>query len=247
MRKGITHIDNSLGTGRLPAVALVDTGIPGRTASLARRNRFRVQRNATFRVVRDRVAANGITHGSVCAEAILRECCAVSLYGVRVFDSRHCCDPRMVASAIRWSLRHGIDIINLSLGTTSTHYVRALEQACDMAAAEGVILVAPMKNREQVCYPACIPSVLSVIGVPTIAEHDLRLTGQKVPAIEGGIGIKVSSGRYYAGSSITCARVTGRIAQILYREGQRIPVAAILARLSSRRKTAKTRSPDNHR
>lgn len=68
--------------------------------------------------------------------------------------------PVDVARAIRWAVKHGADVINISLALN----VEDVNEAVDDAAAAGVVVVAAAGNRtEPLCiYPAAQPSVICV-------------------------------------------------------------------------------------
>ena len=78
-----------------------------------------------------------------------------------------------VIKAIDYAVDKGADVINMSLGTEG--YNLALKNACDKAAARGVILVAAAGNEAQMGnpaeYPASFDSVVSVGSVGRDGAH----------------------------------------------------------------------------
>jgi type VII secretion-associated serine protease mycosin len=88
---------------------------------------------------------------------------------VRVLDARNLYeDDRVVADAVRWSVDHGADVINLSLGSAVDS--AALADAIDYAFERDVVVVACTGNKDpdkqnEVWYPAREPGVLAVTGL----------------------------------------------------------------------------------
>jgi serine protease len=70
-----------------------------------------------------------------------------------------------ISDAIKYAADQGVDIINLSLGSSSTS--TTLEAACTYAYEKGVFIVAAAGNEDTSteCYPAAYSSVLSVGAV----------------------------------------------------------------------------------
>ncbi|NUR30957.1 MAG: type VII secretion-associated serine protease mycosin, partial [Catenulispora sp.] len=95
---------------------------------------------------------------------------------VRVLDSRNRYDDaRVVANAVRWSVDHGAEVINMSLGGTVES--PELADAIDYAFEKDVVVVACTGNEsppaaDAMWYPAREPGVLAVTGL----EHDDRNT-----------------------------------------------------------------------
>ncbi|MDN4612499.1 S8 family serine peptidase [Arthrobacter burdickii] len=71
--------------------------------------------------------------------------------------------------AVRWAVDNGADVINMSLGSTSTAWPESWDQAFLYAEQHDVVIVAAAGNRAggltQVGAPATIPGVLAVAGL----------------------------------------------------------------------------------
>ncbi|PSK65189.1 Thermophilic serine proteinase [Micromonospora sp. MH33] len=100
--------------------------------------------------------------------------------------------PAEIGRAIRWSVDHDADVINLSLVTLDDP---ALKAAVDYALGKGVILVAAAGNRQenqqdQPAYPAAYPGVIAVAGVDENGEHvGSSVTGDYVDIAAPGLNI----------------------------------------------------------
>ncbi|WP_051476877.1 S8 family serine peptidase, partial [Arthrobacter sp. Br18] len=74
-----------------------------------------------------------------------------------------------IPTAVRWAVDNGADVINMSLGSTSTTWPESWDEAFLYAEQQDVVIVAAAGNRAggltQVGAPATIPGVLSVAGL----------------------------------------------------------------------------------
>ncbi|HEX2016745.1 MAG TPA: S8 family serine peptidase [Solirubrobacteraceae bacterium] len=100
----------------------------------------------------------------------------VRLMPVRVLDAQGEGDASTIAAGVRFAVRHGARIINLSLEFSSdvtSHEIPQLISALSVAKRRGVLVVAASGNEghSTVAYPARARSVLSV-GATT--EHGCR-------------------------------------------------------------------------
>lgn len=79
----------------------------------------------------------------------------------------------IVASAIYYATDHGADVINLSLGTTSSNAGVTLADSIAYAADKGVIIVAAAGNfgSTATCYPAGNSNVIGVASVDSSLER----------------------------------------------------------------------------
>lgn len=92
---------------------------------------------------------------------------AVSLYAVKVLDSKGSGSISTIIEGIQWAMDNDIHIINMSLGTFE--YSVALEQICNEAYASGILLIAAAGNSgnasgtgANINYPALFDSVMAV-------------------------------------------------------------------------------------
>ena len=99
-------------------------------------------------------------HGTACAGIILGKAPAASIYSVRIFDQSLSADGSVLVAALRWCLEAGMDVVNLSLGTTDPSFRRPLAGVAREAAGAGVILVSAEHNEGLESYPAVLPDVV---------------------------------------------------------------------------------------
>lgn len=102
-------------------------------------------------------------HGTAVAGVIRTKAPEVELYAVRVFDRELRTHAAVVAAAIRWAVEHGMQVVNISLGTERQEHRELLQEACDEACRRGVMLVAASEDERE-CFPASFAGVIAVAG-----------------------------------------------------------------------------------
>src|SRR5271165_5065368 len=79
------------------------------------------------------------------------------LYAVKVFHRKLLTNAETLARAIRWCAQHGIEWINLSLGTANAGHAGLLQASVDEATANGATLVSAFE-----WFPGNLPPVIPV-------------------------------------------------------------------------------------
>ena len=105
-----------------------------------------------------------IGHGTAVAGAIREKAPDAELYAVKVFDRALTTNIETIIKAIDWCVAHGMDIINLSLGTNNEDHRRVIEQAVARATEKGLALVAAREMLDRTSLPGCLPSVIGVMA-----------------------------------------------------------------------------------
>ncbi|HEU4658943.1 MAG TPA: S8 family serine peptidase [Capillimicrobium sp.] len=117
-----------------------------------------------------------------------------SVMPVRVLDSAGYGRPRDIRAGLRFAVRHGADVVNLSLEfgpTTRAREIRGLMRTLAWARRRGVLVVAPSGNegRRRVALPARAAGVVAV-GATTkrgcLADYSNRGRGLDLVAPGGG-------------------------------------------------------------
>lgn len=116
---------------------------------------------------------------------------ACELVIARVFPSEGVATVDMIAEGILWCVEQGCRVVNLSLSVSGD--AKAIRDACEVAEAAGVFVVAAVGNfgyRHEVQWPAAYPTVMGVgsvdsDGVPSKfsaagPECDVVAPGEKV-------------------------------------------------------------------
>ena len=96
-------------------------------------------------------------HGTACAGIIRRAAPDAALWSVRVLGSRLTGKGVVFAAGLRWAIREGARVINLSLSTGREDYFGLFHEIADEAAFAGVVLVCAANNVPAPTYPASSP------------------------------------------------------------------------------------------
>nr|WP_245601647.1 type VII secretion-associated serine protease mycosin [Hamadaea tsunoensis] len=164
------------GTG--VTVAVIDSGVDGQHPDLV----GQVLKGNDFVAPGGDGQSDAVGHGTTVAgliagrgddkRGVLGLAPGAKILPVRVLDSRNRYDDaRVVANAVRWSVDHGAEVINMSLGGTVAS--PELADAIDYAFEKDVVVVACTGNEsppaeDTMWYPAREPGVLAVTGL----QHD---------------------------------------------------------------------------
>jgi len=190
--------------------------------------------------------ADHLGHGTAVAAAIREKAPQVELFAVRVFDRTLATTGEALVRAIEWSAEQGVQIINLSLGTTNQDHASRLGAAVAQAAARGAIVVSPAPQPDTPWLPGGLPGVVAVEVDWECPRDECHVS---VGDEDGGGGqgggsrIRVSASGYprpipgvppernFSGPSFAVANATGFLALVL--EGAPVRSIAALADLLS--------------
>lgn len=101
-------------------------------------------------------------HGTAVTAAIQEKAPDAECVPVRVFHEGLKTTGYALITAIDWATAQGVDIINLSLGSTNPGHAAAFASAVERARDAGAIVVAPNAVEGTPCYPGALEGVLSV-------------------------------------------------------------------------------------
>jgi subtilisin family serine protease len=101
-------------------------------------------------------------HGTAVTAAIQEKAPDADVYAVKVFDDALRTTGVALLAAMDWCIVNGMDIVNLSLGSTNPAHEPAFGEAARRAEAAGVLLVAARSADGAACYPGSLPTVLGV-------------------------------------------------------------------------------------
>lgn len=168
-------------TGAGVRVALIDSGINPRhphVGTVVGGVAFSLAADGTLHHSKDYIDRRG--HGTALAGIVRAKAPQVALYAVKIFrDPRTPNDPLTTAfpvleAGLCWAIEHGMQIVNLSLGTTNPAHRPRLQVLVAQAHAAGVLLVSSAPPGQTNVLPAALPGVIGVAGDEACQWHEHR-------------------------------------------------------------------------
>lgn len=102
-------------------------------------------------------------HGTAAAAAIHEKAPAAAIHVVKVFDQQLATTVPTLIRAIDWSIEHGMQIVNLSLGTAHDFREDELRPVVGRAVDAGVLLVSAHEFESQLWFPGSMPGAVGVV------------------------------------------------------------------------------------
>lgn len=153
-------------------------------------------------------------HGTAVTAAIQEKAPDAEILSVRVFREALRTTAAALVAAIDWCVERQVDIVNLSLGSTTAAHRAAFAGAVARADAAGVAVVAARAADGVPCLPGALPGVIGV-GVDWECPRDRYRLGAEGFAASGyprpipGVALR----RNLYGISFAVAQMTGFAAQ----------------------------------
>ena len=218
-------------TGTGVTVAVVDSGIDAAhpaVGSVERAVALRWDSETSQVITAEGPHDDLFGHGTACAGIIRRAAPDAALWSVRVLGSKLTGKGLVFAAGLRWAIKEGARVVNLSLSTGREDYFGLFHEIADEAAFAGVILVCATNNVPAPTYPAQFSSVISV------AAHDgqdpFGIDANPAPPTDfgaPGIDVRVpwlsGSTIVTTGNSFAAPHVTGLVARLLSKHPQLTP------------------------
>jgi hypothetical protein len=160
-------------------------------------------------------------HGTAISSIIHTKCPSAELIIVKIVSENYPTNEQLLIEGISWCLKHGINLINISLGTSTPYPHKDLHDICKLAYDRNIPIVAAANNNYyNESYPAYFPFTLGVTGGQCkqstefgyISNSSIEFVAkgetQRIATINGQY--KITSGTSYA-----AAHFTGIIANLL--------------------------------
>lgn len=106
------------------------------------------------------------SHGDIICNTILNNVSNCEIYSVKIKkDHRTSVSIANLYIALCWCIQAKIDVINVSLGSTSVYDIKILKKILYLLKKNNIFLVSAMSNDGLVTYPASLDGVIGVKGV----------------------------------------------------------------------------------
>jgi subtilisin len=159
-------------------------------------------------------------HGTACAGIIrgLAPDCLIT--SVKVLGAGLSGRGTVFAEGLRWAIENGMQVCNLSLGTTKRDFYALLHELVDEAYFADVALVTAANNLPKASYPSTYSSVISVAS-HDVHDDEVYYCNPRPPVEFGALGIDVHvawlDGGYMdaTGNSFAAPHITGFVARLL--------------------------------
>jgi len=167
-------------------------------------------------------------HGTACAGIIKDLAPDVTLYSARVLGAQLTGSGSMFLAGLKWAIESGVEVVNLSLGTTNHDYFAALHELVDYAYCKNTILVAAANNVPPPSFPSIYSSLISVGNVDLEDKFGFAYCpGQRIDFAARGTNVHAPwlghTYRTVTGTSFAAPHLAGICALILSKHGKLKP------------------------
>ncbi len=159
-------------------------------------------------------------HGTACADIIRRLAPECDLYSIQVLGARLSGKGTAFAAGLNWAIEQGMQVINLSLGSTKKEYSGTFYELADAAYFKHIMLVTAANNMPVPSFPSLYASVLSVAC--HAGQDPYEFYYNAMPPVEfGAPGVNITAAwlggqqRTVTGNSFSAPHITGLVAKIL--------------------------------
>ncbi len=209
-------------TGRGVKVAILDSGIDATHPDVGPVQGYMTIREAEDgKLVYDEARhEDSFGHATACAGVIRAVAPDCELYSVKVLGSGLSGSGRVFAAGLRWAIDNGIQVCNLSLGTTKRDFFGVFHELADLAYFRNVALVTAANNMPIPSFPSVYASVISVASHEGKDPYEYYYN-PKPPVEFGAPGIDVRLAWLEhkhitaTGNSYAAPHVAGLVARIL--------------------------------
>lgn len=234
-------------------VAVIDTGVDNNHEDLNVKGGYSVFNDSPYK---DEAGHGTHVAGTIAAldnsVGVIGAAYDANLYSVKVLDGRGYGTLSGVAKGIEWAIKNNMNIINMSLGSSSSSEI--LKEWCDLAYNSGILVVAAAGNSgnslgigDKVEYPAKYDSVIAVAA--TDSNNRRGYFSSHGPAIEiSAPGVSIYSTypnngyTTMSGTSMACPHVCG-VAALVWSSNPKLTNKQVRQRLVD---TAKDLGNENH-
>jgi subtilisin family serine protease len=164
--------------------------------------------------------ADAFGHGTACAGIIRHFAPDCELYSVKVLGANLTGKGTTFAAGLHWAIEQGMQVINLSLGSTKKEYSQLFYELADAAYFKNILLVTAANNMPVPSFPSLYASVTSVACYEGRDPYEFYCNpGPPVEFGAPGVNVRVAwiggKRRTLTGNSFAAPHISGLIAKIL--------------------------------
>jgi hypothetical protein len=115
-------------------------------------------------------------HGTAVAALIHEKAPQAHLFAVKVFQQSLATNLDTVLRAIDWCVENGMQIINLSSGTTNAEHRNAFVLAVERVRSNGAVIVSALEMNGEFALPGSLPGVAGVVMDAACPQDKYRVT-----------------------------------------------------------------------
>jgi subtilisin family serine protease len=232
------------GTGAGVRVGIIDSGVDAshpRVGSVAGGAAFEYDPRAPSRVrVLEGEFQDVQGHGTACASIVRIAAPEAEIYGIRVLGRKLKGKGFVFAAGLRWAIDRGLQVVNMSLSTSSARHYAVFHRLVDEAAFRRMMLVCAINNFPGPSFPSQYSGVFSVASHRGKDPFAFDVNPEP-PAEWGAPGLDLEvawlGGRTITatGNSFAAPHIAGLIARILSKHPGLTPfqMKTILSALAS--------------
>jgi hypothetical protein len=196
-------------------IAMLDSGVFTRNAHIERP----LQGGVTISAEGEQEGfEDTLGHGTAVCALLQKMAPDAELFAVKVFDRRLATTASNIVRAIDWCVLHGMDVINLSLGTPNEDHRPLFTATVERVRAIGATLVSAYEVNGMPMLPGSLPGVIGVVEdgeCPRETFRVLRDSPQRVAACPFPLDIAgVPRERNLRGVSFAVAHVSAHVARL---------------------------------
>jgi subtilisin family serine protease len=217
-------------TGAGVKVAVIDSGIdadhPGIGGSVS--SYVAISEGPEGLVFDEEPHMDAFGHGTACAAIIRSLAPDCELHSVQVLGPMLTGRGVVFAAGLRWAIEHGMQVCNLSLGTTKQDFFGVFHELADFAYFRNAILVTAANNMPIPSFPSLYASVISV-ACHDGSDSEVFYYNPEPPVEFGAPGIDVrvawrGGGWITAtGNSFAAPHISGIVTRILGKHPELAP------------------------
>lgn len=170
-------------------------------------------------------------HGTACAGIVRSLAPACELYSVKVLGTGLTGSGPAFLTGLRWAIENGIQVCNLSLGTTKPEFYAQLHELVDAAYFRRIMVVSAVNNLPVPSFPSVFSSVFSV-AAHSGEDPEAFYYNPEPPAEFGAPGIDVrvpwldSEWISATGNSFAAPYIAGLLTRLLSKHPNLTPFQA---------------------